>query len=111
VSGKKKQNTIKATIASDAHGRPLWAGAIHPGRQHDQTGVRTEGIDDLLDGYPDVQVLVDAGYRSLAKDHPGQVIAPPLKPKKDTHPATSPRTKRPAKRSPRNASQPNTPSL
>ena len=86
VSGKKKQNTIKATVASDAHGRPLWAGAIRPGRQHDQTAVRTEGIDDLLNAYPDVQFLVDAGYRGLAKDHPGQVIAPPLKPKKDAPP-------------------------
>lgn len=86
VSGKKKQNTIKATIASDAHGRPLWAGAIRPGRQHDQTAVRTEGIDDLLDNYPDVQFLVDAGYRGLAKYHPAQVIAPPLKPRKDAPP-------------------------
>ena len=86
VSGKKKQNTIEATIASDGHGRPLWAGAIRPGRQHDQTAVRTEGIDNLLDNHPDVQFLVDAGYRGLAKDHPGQVIAPPLKPKKDTPP-------------------------
>ncbi|WBC14900.1 transposase [Micromonospora sp. WMMA1998] len=67
VSGKKKQNTIKATVASDAHGRPLWAGAIRPGRQHDQTAVRTEGIDDLLDAYPGVQYLVDDGYRGLAR--------------------------------------------
>jgi hypothetical protein len=52
VSGKKRQNIIKATVASDAHGRPLWAGAIRPGRQHDQTAVRTEGINDLLDAYP-----------------------------------------------------------
>jgi DDE superfamily endonuclease/Helix-turn-helix of DDE superfamily endonuclease len=86
VSGKKKQNTIKATIACDADGRPMWAGAIRPGRQHDQTAVRTEGIDDLLDAYPDVRFLVDAGYRGLAKDHPNQVIAPPLKPKKDAPP-------------------------
>ena len=86
VSGKKKQNTIKATIACDAHGRPLWAGAIRPGRQHDQTAVRTEGIDDLLDAYPEVKFLVDAGYRDLARDHPEQVIAPPLKPKKDAPP-------------------------
>jgi hypothetical protein len=82
VSGKRKQNTIKATIASDAQGRPLWCGAIRPGRMHDQTAVRTEGIDALLDAYPDVRFLVDSGYRGLAKDHPGQVIAPPLKPKK-----------------------------
>lgn len=83
VSGKRKQNTIKATIASDARGRPMWAGAIRPGRQHDQTAVRTEGIDDLLDAHPEVKFLVDAGYRGLATDHPEQVIAPPLKPKKD----------------------------
>jgi hypothetical protein len=86
VSGKKKQNTIKATIASDAQGRPLWCGAIRPGRMHDQTAVKTEGIDDLLDAYPDVKFLVDSGYRGLAKQHPGQVIAPPLKPKKDAPP-------------------------
>jgi hypothetical protein len=33
-----------------------------------------------------VRFLVDAGYRGLAKDHPDQVIAPPLKPKKDAPP-------------------------
>jgi len=86
VSGKRKQNTIKATVASDANGRPMWAGAIRPGRQHDQTAVRTEGIDDLLDAYPDVTFLVDSGYRGLANDHPDQVIAPPLKPRKDAPP-------------------------
>jgi hypothetical protein len=86
VSGKKRQNTIKATIVSDGDGRPLWCGAIRPGRMHDQTAVRTEGIDDLLDAYPDVKLLVDSGYRGLAKHHPDQVIAPPPKPKKDTPP-------------------------
>jgi hypothetical protein len=86
VSGKKKQNTIKATIASDARGRPIWAGATRPGRMHDQTAMRTEGIDDLLDWYREVKLLVDSGYRGLANDHPDQVIAPPLKPKKDAAP-------------------------
>jgi hypothetical protein len=86
VSGKKKQNTIKATVASDAHGRPLWSGAIRPGRMHDQTAVKTDGIDDLLNAYPDVKFLVDSGYRGLAKDHPEQVVAPPLKPGKGASP-------------------------
>jgi Helix-turn-helix of DDE superfamily endonuclease/DDE superfamily endonuclease len=107
-TGKKKQNTIKATVASDAHGRPFWAGAIRPTRQHDQTAVRTEGIDDLLDAYPDVQFLGDAGYRGLAKDHPRQAIAPPLKPKKDARPTRSPPTRPSAEPSPHNASPPNT---
>ena len=86
VSGKKKQNTIKATIASDAEGRPMWAGATRPGRMHDQTAVRTEGIDELIEQHPEVTFLVDSGYRGLAKDHPDQVIAPPLKPKKTATP-------------------------
>jgi hypothetical protein len=53
---------------------------------HDQTAVKTEGIDDLLDQYPTVRFLVDRGYRGLANDHPEQVTAPPLKPKKDATP-------------------------
>jgi membrane peptidoglycan carboxypeptidase len=39
VSGTKKQNTIKASIASDARGRPMWAGTTRPGCMHDQTAV------------------------------------------------------------------------
>jgi hypothetical protein len=46
---------------------------------HDTTAIRIEGIDALLDLYPDVKLLVDAGYQVLAKDHPDQVSAPPLK--------------------------------
>ena len=44
VSGKKKQNTIKPTAISDGRGRLLWLGAIRPGRMHDVTALRTEGI-------------------------------------------------------------------
>ena len=86
VSGKKKQNTKKATVATDGKGRTLWAGAFRPGRMHDQTAVRTEGIADLLERFPQVKAKVDAGYRGLAKEFPGQVQAPPLKPKKDATP-------------------------
>jgi hypothetical protein len=110
VSGKKKQNTIKATTAADAHSRPPWAGAIRPDRQHDQTAVRTEGIDDLLDTYPDVQVLVDAGYHGLANNHPSQVIAPPPKLKKDTPPDNIATYETARKAQSRNTSPPNTPS-
>ena len=37
ISGKKKQNTEKATMISDGQGRTLWLGAIRPGRMHDAT--------------------------------------------------------------------------
>lgn len=86
VSGKKKMNTKKATVVTDGEGRTLWAGAFRPGRMHDQTAVRTEGIADLFRHYPQVRAKVDAGYRGLAKEFPDQVQAPPLKPKKDASP-------------------------
>ena len=86
VSGKKKQNTKKATVITDEKGRTLWAGAFRPGRMHDQTAVRTEGIADLFTRYPQARATVDAGYRGLAKEFPDQVQAPPLKPGNDATP-------------------------
>ncbi len=86
VSGKKKQNTIKATAVSDGEGQLLWLGAFRPGRTHDTTALRTEGIEDLLRRHPDVQAEVDAGYQGLARDFHGQVSAPPKKPSKDAPP-------------------------
>jgi hypothetical protein len=72
VSGKPKQNTIKTTVAADYHGATLWCGATRPGRLHDVTTARVEGIDALLDAYPDVKLLVGAGYQGLARDHHDQ---------------------------------------
>jgi hypothetical protein len=86
VSGKKKQNTIKSTAVSDGQGRLLWLGAFRPGRMHDVTAVRTEGIDDLLRAHPEVGAEVDTGYQGLARDFPGQVSAPPKKPGKNAAP-------------------------
>ncbi len=76
-------NTIKTTVVADQDGNVLWTGALVPGRMHDQTAVKCHGIDALIDSFPGVSVLVDAGYRGLAKAHPDQVIAPPRKPGKD----------------------------
>jgi DDE superfamily endonuclease len=86
VSGKKKQNTIKSTAIGDGQGRLLWLGAFRPGRMHDVTALRTEGIEDLLRRYPEVEAEVDAGYQGLARDFPGQVSAPPKKPGKNAAP-------------------------
>ena len=90
VSGKKKQNTIKPTAISDGRGRLLWLGAIRPGRMHDVTALRTEGIEDLLRRHPDVTADVDSGYQGLARDFPGQITAPPKKPARTPRPARSP---------------------
>ena len=88
MSGKKKQNTIKATAVSggDGGGGLLWLGAFRPGRMHDVTALRTGGTGDLLRRHPDVQAEADVGYQGLARDFPGQVSAPPKKPGKNAPP-------------------------
>ncbi|WP_327242292.1 transposase family protein [Streptomyces sp. NBC_01320] len=83
VSGKKKQNTCKTTTICDGSGRMLWSGADRPGRMHDQTAMRTEGIAEQLRLHPEVHVEADSGYQGLAKEFPGQVTVPPPKPDKD----------------------------
>ena len=83
VSGKKRQNTIKTTTISDPQGRTLWNGADRPGRMHDQTAVRTEGIAEQLRLHPTVKAEADKGYRGLANEFPDHVSAPPKKPKDD----------------------------
>ena len=80
MSGKRKQNTMKFTMITSHTGRVLWTGAPRPGRMHDQTAVRTEGIAEQLRLYPNVQVLVDAGYRGLMREYPNQVAGPPKRP-------------------------------
>ena len=90
VSGKKKMNTIKFTKICDHDGRTLLDATFRPGRQHDQTALQTDGIDDLLGQFPDVTCEMDAGYRGLHRDHPGQVSVPPKKPAKDAGPRGDP---------------------
>ena len=110
VSGKKKQNTIKTTTISDGHGRTLWAGAVRPGRMHDQTAVNTEGIQDLLRRHPMVTATVDAGYRGLAKAFPDQVHARPPNQASMRQPSRSPATNSRASSSPRGGSVSSMPS-
>ncbi|XER99889.1 hypothetical protein HEP87_01830 [Streptomyces sp. S1D4-11] len=68
---------MKTTTVSDEQGRPLWSGADRPGRMHDQTAMRTEGITEQFRQRPAVKAVVDDGYRGLANEFPGQVSARP----------------------------------
>lgn len=86
VSGKKKQNTMKATVVADHRGRTLWTDAMRPGRMHDATAARTEGIDVCFRHFPDVEVLLDDGYLGLRRDHPQQALTPPRKPHRSALP-------------------------
>jgi hypothetical protein len=86
VSGKKKMNTIKFTKVCDERGRTLRDGTFRPGRQHDQTALKTDGTDGLPDQFPGVKAEMDAGYRGLHRDHSGQISVPPKKPARDAPP-------------------------
>nr|BAE46927.1 transposase [Streptomyces sp. TP-A0584] len=81
VSGKKKQNTMKATVIADHQGRTLWADGLRPGRMHDATAVRAAGITGCFQHFDLVEVLLDDGYLGLSRDHPGQALTPPRKPR------------------------------
>ncbi|MER7197833.1 transposase family protein [Streptomyces sp. CB01635] len=72
---------MKTTTISDGQGRTLWSGADRPGRMHDQTAIRTEGVIEQFRLHPRAMAEVDEGYRGLAKEFPEQVSAPPKKPK------------------------------
>nr|WP_328727403.1 transposase family protein [Streptomyces sp. NBC_00259] len=74
---------MKTTTVSDGQGRLLWSGADRPGRMHDQTALRTEGIAEQFQLRPEVGAEVDEGYRGLANEFPDQASAPPRKPKDD----------------------------
>ncbi|MEV0217335.1 transposase family protein [Micromonospora sp. NPDC050695] len=67
VSGKKKQNTGKATVISDGKGRLLWCGAVRPGHMPDVTALRAEGIEDLLQQYPQVRAQADRPTASAGR--------------------------------------------
>jgi hypothetical protein len=73
--------------AAVAARRELRLGAIRPGRMHDVTAVRTEGIEEQLRLPPGVRAEVDSGYTGLARDFPSQVSAPPKKPSADSGPS------------------------
>ena len=91
VSGKKKQNTIKATAISDARAALLWLGAFRPGRMHDvRPRCAPTASKTCSAAVPHVKAEVDAGYRGLATRLP----RPGQRPAEETD-ATTPRPRRP----------------
>ncbi|GAA3488327.1 hypothetical protein GCM10018987_24100 [Streptomyces cremeus] len=56
VSGKKKQNTMKATVIADWRDRTWWTDALRPELMHDATAARNEGIAVCFQHFADIFV-------------------------------------------------------
>ncbi|MEV4928102.1 transposase family protein [Streptomyces roseoverticillatus] len=65
ISGKSKQNAVKAMVLTNAEGRLLFCGEARPGSCPDITQARTSGLVGLLDTGPWVEILADAAYQGL----------------------------------------------
>jgi hypothetical protein len=79
ISGKSRQNAMKALVISDACGRVLFSGASCRGSTADITQARQAGVADWLEHTLGVEMLTDAGYQGLGAQTFGQVVTPTLK--------------------------------
>ena len=79
ISGKSRQNAMKALVISDARGRVLFSGVSCRGSTADITQARQTGLADWLQHTFGVEILTDAGYQGLGAQTLGQIISPTTK--------------------------------
>ncbi|MFK0239187.1 transposase family protein [Streptomyces vinaceus] len=77
ISGKNKQNAVKAMVLTDASGRLLFCSPAQPASCADITHARRLGLVKHLAGGPAVEILADAGYQGLGAQTGGRVVTPP----------------------------------
>jgi len=87
VSGKTKQNAVKAMVLTDAEGRVLFCSPVRPGSCADITQARQLGLDQLLAEGPFMEILADAGYQGMGAQTGGRVVTPPHRKFKKNAPA------------------------
>jgi hypothetical protein len=76
VSGKTRQNAMKALVVTDARGRILFGGATCRGSTADITQAHQVGFASWLEHTTAVEILPDAGYQGLGAQTFGQVLTP-----------------------------------
>ncbi|MFJ4866831.1 transposase family protein [Streptomyces sp. NPDC088748] len=77
ISGKNKQNAVKAVVLTDASGQLLFCSPAHPASCADITHARQLGLVKHLTGGPAVEILADAGYQRRSDRRPrGDTTAP-----------------------------------
>lgn len=77
ISGKSKQNAVKAMVVTDEDGRVLFCSPTKPGSCADITQARQLGLVRLLVDGPAMEILADAGYQGLGAQTGGRVVTPP----------------------------------
>jgi DDE superfamily endonuclease/Helix-turn-helix of DDE superfamily endonuclease len=77
ISGKSKQNAVKAKVVTNADGRMLFCSPAGPGSCAYITHARQLGLVKLLADGPAVEILADAGYQGLGAQTGGRVVTPP----------------------------------
>jgi hypothetical protein len=77
ISGKSKQNAVKAMVLTDGDGRVLFCSPTGAGSCADITHARQLGLVKLLADGPAVEILADAGYQGLGAQTGGRVVTPP----------------------------------
>lgn len=77
ISGKSKQNAVKAMVVTDSDGRMLFCSPTQHGSCADITHARQLGLVRLLEGGPAAEILADAGYQGLGAQTGGRVVTPP----------------------------------
>ncbi|MCX4986004.1 transposase [Streptomyces sp. NBC_00572] len=77
ISGKNKQNAVKAMVFTDEDGRVLFCSPTQPGSCADITHARELGLVKILADGPAVEILADAGYQGLGAQTGGRVVTPP----------------------------------
>ncbi|WP_405706571.1 transposase family protein [Streptomyces sp. NBC_00069] len=77
ISGKNKQNAVKAMVLTDEEERMLFCSPAERASCADITHARQLGlVKQLVDG-PAVEILADAGYQGLGAQTGGRVVTPP----------------------------------
>ncbi|MFE5940741.1 transposase family protein [Streptomyces sp. NPDC056470] len=77
ISGKTKQNAVKAMVLTDAGGRLLFCSPAQPASCADITHARQLGLVKHLTDGPPAEILADAGYQGLGAQTGGRVVTPP----------------------------------
>ncbi|WP_349498343.1 transposase family protein [Streptomyces lavendulae] len=77
ISGKNRQNAVKAMVLTDAGGRLVFCSPAQPASCADITHARQLGLVKHLTGGPALEILADAGYQGLGAQTGGRVVTPP----------------------------------